>query len=388
VRSSAAPVLLGLRWMRRRLTEPDGSWPRARIAPGRSLRLASKVALDELFFTTELASSAFVSLRDRSRLTREIHEGVDLFDRRGWLEDPRRFHVDPPALEEVEVTPRRSPWGRFSVLSFESGYAPHAGEPGRDRWLAHESNRTARAWLMEHPGPARPWLVCVPGYRMGHPAVDFTGFRAGWLHRRLGLNVAIPVMPLHGPRRSGRRGGDGFFSGDFVDTLHGQAQAIWDIRRLVGWLRRDGTPGVGVHGVSLGAHTAALLAGLDPDLACVIAGIPAADFTQLARQHVPELLVRVAERFQFPFSKIEQLLKVVSPLALSPLVARERCFLYAGIADQLASPDHARALWNHWRRPRLAWYEGSHVSFVWESKVKSLVHEALQTSGLLEDARA
>jgi len=369
--------------MKRRVSEPvEGAWPRAEW----SLALASKIALDEIFFTTELASTAFVSPRDRSRLAREIHDGVALFHERGWLDDPRAYHTTPPPLESVEIRARRSPLGRFECLSFESGYAPHPGEPGRERWGAHAPNRTAHAWLLEHPGPARPWIVCVPGYRMGSPLVDFTGFRARWLHRQLGLNVAIPVMPLHGPRRSGARGGDGFFSGDFVDTLHGQAQAIWDIRRLLGWLRRDGSPAVGVHGVSLGAHTAALLAGLESDLDCVIAGVPAADFTRLARQHVPATLLRLAERFDFPFSKIEQLLRVVSPLAIPPQVPRDRCFLYAGLADQLASPDHAHDLWHHWRRPRLAWYPGSHVSFLWESGVKSLIHEALETTGLLAAA--
>ena len=85
---------------------------------------------------------------------------------------------------------------------------PHPGEPGRERWLAYEANRTGHAWLLKHPGPPRPWLVCVPGYRMGRPAVDFTGFRAGWLYKTLGLNVAIPVIPLHGPRRVGSRLGN------------------------------------------------------------------------------------------------------------------------------------------------------------------------------------
>ena len=88
---------------------------------------------------------------------------------------------------------------------FESGYTPHPGEPGRERWLGYAANRTAHARLLEHPGAPRPWLVCIPGYRVGQVAVDFTGFRTRWLHRTLGLNVAVPVMPLHGPRRAGRQ---------------------------------------------------------------------------------------------------------------------------------------------------------------------------------------
>jgi hypothetical protein len=39
---------------------------------------------------------------------------------------------------------------------------------------------------------------------------DFTGFPAAWFHHELGLNVAFPVLPLHGPRKMGIRTGDGF----------------------------------------------------------------------------------------------------------------------------------------------------------------------------------
>jgi hypothetical protein len=223
---------------------------------------------------------------------------------------------------------------------------------------------------------------------MGHPLVDFTGFRARFLHRTLGVNVAVPVLPLHGPRRVGWRGGDGFFSGDFVDTVHAQAQAIWDIRRLIGWLRQEGAPAVGVYGVSLGGYTAALLASVEEGLDCVIAGIPATDFVRLARSHTPLLLVRAAERAGFSFDRIERLLRVVSPLALAPKVAHERRFLYAGLADRLAAPEQARELWRHWGEPRTLWYHGSHVSFIWEPEIQTLLSEALTQTGLAPAPRS
>ena len=108
--------------------------------------------------------------------------------------------------------------------------------------------------------------------------VNEDGFRARWLHHELGLNVAIPVMPLHGPRTIGRRSGDGYVSGNFIDVVHAQAQAASEVRALVHWLRRRGAPAVGLYGISLGAYTAALVAALEPKLDCVIAGIPAVDF--------------------------------------------------------------------------------------------------------------
>jgi hypothetical protein len=222
---------------------------------------------------------------------------------------------------------------------------------------------------------------------MGHPAVDFTGFQARWLHRELGLNVAIPVLPFHGPRRTGRRGGDGFLSGDFLDTVHAKAQAVWDLRRLVSWLRREGAPCVGLYGVSLGSYTAALVAALEADLDCVIAGIPASDFLGIARWNAPAGFVRAAGLLGFRWAEIEELLRVVSPLAIPSRVPRQRLFLYAGLWDRLAPPEQARRLWNHWGRPRLAWYEGSHVSFLVERDVTKLVLSALRSTGFLAPPR-
>ncbi len=380
LRSGAAPLVLGLRWAAQKA---EAVSHRGVPTPRGGFAYSSKRALDEFFLATEIFRAPFVTLRQRRRVVEEIAVALDLYAERGWLDDPASYHLDPAPAANVRSRTRRAGFLEYRHVRFRSGYAPHAGEPGRTRWLGYRDNRTAHAWLLEHPGPARPWLLCIPGYRMGHPLVDFLGFRARWLHRRLGLNLAIPVMPLHGPRRVGRRGGDGFFSGDFVDTVHAQAQAVWDVRRLAFWLRetRD-VPSMGAYGVSLGGYTAALLASLESRLDCVIVGIPATDFARLIRQHAPRLLLRAAESEGLRIDDVERLLRVVSPLALAPQLPLERRFVYGAVGDQLTSPDHTHDLWHHWERPRVAWYHGSHVSFLWEPAVKGLLEEAFRSSGL------
>jgi hypothetical protein len=69
-------------------------------------------------------------------------------------------------------------------------------------------------------------------------------------------------------------------------------------------------------------------------------------------------------------------------------VPRRRRYLYAGVRDRLAPPDHARDLWRHWDEPRIGWYSGSHVSFVWEPEVKAFLLEALRDARLLAVERA
>jgi pimeloyl-ACP methyl ester carboxylesterase len=156
---------------------------------------------------------------------------------------------------------------------------------------------------------------------------------------------------------------------------------------MIGWLRRPGAPAIGVHGVSLGGYTAALLAALEPDLERVVLGIPAACFVDLARANMPPGLLRAAEWLGFPLAQIEETMKVVSPLAMPARVAMERRFIYAGTADQLAPPEHAFRLWNHWDRPRVLWYQGSHISFLMEPSVRKLLRHALSARAMLDTVR-
>jgi len=348
------------------------------------IALAAKAALDEIFFATEFITAPLVSHSELPRIAEEVAEATDLFEQRGWFESPARYHRTPSHPRSCAVVSVRSRFVDYQHLSFESGYEPYVEEPGRERWLSYEANRTAHAWLLEHEGAPRPWLVCIPGYRMGNPIVDFAGFSARWLHNTLGLNIAIPVLPLHGPRQKGLRGGDGYITGDFMDTLHAQTQSVWDVRRLLAWLREEKNPQkVGVHGVSLGGYTVSLLASVEKKIDCVIAGIPASDLLELIRATAPSFLLRAAGKMGLELENVERLFEVISPLKIPAALPHEKRFLYAGLADRLATPDHALSLYHHWNRPRTVWYQGSHVSFMWEKDVKSLITEALTGCGLI-----
>jgi len=378
-RAVAAPLVLGLRWLGpQRVAAPcpvESSWA-ARC----------KVVADEVFFLIEFLAGSSFAFAEGARVTAEVEEALSLYQARGWIDDPASFHAEPPpigAFGETEGFVRGVPYRR---LRFDSGYRPWPGEPGGARWLGYRPNRTAHVRLFQHPGPPRPWVVCAPGYRMGSPTIDWVGFGVGFLHRTLGLNIAIPVMPFHGERRCGRRGGDGYLAGDVLDTIHAQAQAVWDIRRLVRWLRASGAPGIGLYGVSLGGYTAALLAALEDDLDCVVCGIPTVDFIDLMRANTSDVWLTLTTWLGFDWAKIERLQRVIAPLAMQPRVPAGRCWVFAGTTDTLAPPGHALDLWQHWGGANLSWYQGSHVSFFLEPDVRATLGAALAASGLVADA--
>jgi hypothetical protein len=271
----------------------------------------------------------------------------------------------------------------YEHLTFTSGYAPHRDDPGRERWLAYEANATAHAWILRHR-ETRPWIVCVHGALMGRPLLDLAAFRARWLHQRLRLNVAVLVLPLHGPRRAHRFPGNDFpVTVDPLDTLHGVTQSVWDLRRLLAWIRSETEAPIGLQGMSLGGHTVAITAGFEPDLACVIAGIPVVDLSELFGGHLPERAM-----YRDEYSKLmtasHRLLHLVSPLAFPPLVPPDRRFIYAGIGDRLVHPRRqVQQLVAHWERPVTAWYPGGHTGAFASAPIGRFVRAALERSGLV-----
>jgi dienelactone hydrolase len=305
-----------------------------------------------------------------------------LFAERGWLADPASYHEAPPLPDDVFARFERAPGFGYERTSFTSGWEPHKGEPGRDRWLEHQANKTVRAWVAREPGrDHRKWMVCVHGFGMGqNPMVDLRGFRAGHLHR-LGVNVAVLVLPLHGERASGRVRGEDLMTIDMVDSLHGMAQAAWDARRLIRWLREaEGAERIGIMGQSLGGLVASLVASLEPDLRCVVAGIPVVDLPDLFRRHSPPAIAEQAQRFGVLGEDADQVHRVVSPLAMECLVPHAGRYIYAGLGDRMSTFNQARRLWLHWDRPTLAAYGGGHVGFFFSKSVRTLVDAAVNDS--------
>lgn len=349
--------------------------------------LAAQVMIDELLISVMRDPKLFPHGDDYERAASDIRTAYDLWGERGWLEHPVGYHLDPPVPAHVRVTRERAVEHRFEHLSFESGYEPPAGVPGRERWLAQVENRTAHAWLLRHAGPGAPWLVCLHGFGMGRTYMDLRAFRAGNLHWDLGLNVALVVLPVHGPRQGpGRHQGEGFMSIDLVDSVHGLAQAAWDTRSVIRWI--GATSGadapVGVYGISLGAYVCALVASLEPGLSCAIAGIPATDIPDLYRRHSTPHVRRRAFGAGALGPEADAVHTVVSPLTLRPLLPRDRRFIFAGLGDRMSTAGQARRLWEHWDRPAIEWYPGGHIGFFLAGGVQRFVTAALVDSGLAD----
>jgi hypothetical protein len=316
------------------------------------------------------------------RITREVVAGLELYGNKGWLENPKGFFVEPPPLSDVTVRKVKGHRRSFYRLHFDSGYRPHPGEPGAQRWRRYKANNREYALWLRHSQP-RPWLVCVHGAEMGRAALDLALFRAWKLHDELGLNVVIPVLPMHGPRARGLPKGAVFPGEDVFDDVHATAQAVWDIRRLLSWIRlQEPDSLIGLNSLSLGGYIAALVASLDRGLTCAILGVPVADLVEVLARHSG---LRHDDPRRHTMKLAEPIGQMVSPLALTPLVPTPGRFIYAGIADRLVHPrEQVTRLWEHWGKPEIVWYPGGHTGFFGSQPVQQFVGDALQQSGLLD----
>ncbi len=318
------------------------------------------------------------------RIAAELEEWEGWLSRKRLRSKLQRLHVSPPDLLKVEGQDRQSFGRGFRHIRFPSQYQPAADMPGAERWLSYTANQTAHAWIMEHSGAARPWLLCIHGYRMGAPLIDLRVFSPEFFHHKLGLNLACMVLPLHGARKRGTVSGEGYLEGDFLDFIHAELQAQWDLRRLLSWLRLvKHAPKIGAYGVSLGGYNTALLAGLDKDLACAVAGIPVTDMAATQWRHFPAAELRLLEQNGVSEERIRQAYAAVSPLSFKPRIRPEHLGIFAGSLDALVWPDQPLALQQHWGGAALNWYEGAHLTFLGQSAVTTTLTQTFTRAGLI-----
>ncbi len=354
-------------------------------ALGRSPLPLAQAAVDDLFVSIAALRGRGAGMSNPDAVIAEQHAALAVLARAGVERDPRVLFPPPPPLLQSRLTVRRRPGVRFEHLSFPSVFEPPDGLPRAERWRADEGNHIAHAYLLRSDGGPRPWIIALHGAGAGEP-VDLLWMGSVRAHRRLGVNVMHVVLPRHGPRS--RAASDDRFPGpDVLVNLYGFAQAMSDTRAGLAWARSQGATAIAVHGISLGSYPAALLAGLEPDLDCVIAGTPLVNLVELVRSH--------AVRFGRTDHELMQVLRdpstlrlnaLMCPLTFPPLPPKSNRFIYAAIADRLTTPEQAVALWEHWDAPETLWLPASHIGAVFARKTRDFVEAALRGRGIVATA--
>jgi pimeloyl-ACP methyl ester carboxylesterase len=303
---------------------------------------------------------------------------IEYLDRQGVFAAPETYHRAPSAAA-IEAVTRRVGRTRFGHATYPSPYRPEPDVPGASRFERETDNHIVHAWLLRQTVRA-PWVVCLHGAGMGDPLADMVAFRAARLHRS-GFNVAIPVLPHHGPRGAGRF--EVAFPGeDPTKNFHAAAQAVADVRALLAYIDSCHERSV-LFGISLGAYVAGAVAALEPDLAGVIVGIPVVDIASLMRTHAPPRFTRhpAFEQFCTIAAKLDS---VTSALGLPPPDDSLPKRIWAGRADRLVRPSEVKRLAAHWGGTEICWYAGGHMGFLAARSVHDYIAQSLVNANVAE----
>lgn len=141
-------------------------------------------------------------------------------------------------------------------------------------------------------------------------------------------------------------------------------------------------------GHSLGGYATALLSSLEEGIDCAVVANPAVDPSRLFWRNALSLATRYLKTAGVTEEKMGALLRPISPLALSPLVERERRAIFAGVADRVVPATEAECLWRHWEEPRIVWYQGTHRAFLGAAEGRTLVATALREAGVVGSSPA
>jgi pimeloyl-ACP methyl ester carboxylesterase len=248
--------------------------------------------------------------------------------------------------------------GRVELIRFASPFIPLNPDVRRS-YLSHERNATARAQHWRHDDGPRPTLCVIHGF--GASPAWFNSlffclnefFAEGW-------DIVLFTIPFHGGRRGAHAPFNGaeLFTHGFSGLNEALLQAICDLRVLLDYLLGTGAPRVGVTGLSLGGYCTATLASVDERLDFAIPNATVVSIPGLIDSWFPANAgVGVLRRLK----RIPAELIMHSPLNYDPVVPRDRLLVVAGLGDRLTPPAHSVELWEHWGRPGLRWFPGSHV---------------------------
>ncbi len=349
-----------------------------------ALLLGAGARVDRFVLDHFLGRTAFTRPADASGLRERLLRARDFYADPRFLANPDAFFVPPAPLRVRQRSLRRLADGDLVDLRYDSDFVPVFPEAqGVDAPPGVGRAGVARWW--RHRRPGQPAMLCIHGYAGGLPWLEALAFEANRFFRA-GVDVLLYVLPYHGARTvsGARHSGEGFLGVDLVRTNEAFAQAVYELRGLLRFLRDSGTGPVGAFGMSLGGYTTALLAAVERELAFAVPMIPLASLSDVMwsdRESDPR--VQRAVEAGWSLAALRDFFRVHAPLARPPLVPYERRLVIAALGDRICPPQHADALWRHWGRPRIHWYPGGHLAQFRRGVALRQVRTLLRDTGLL-----
>lgn len=276
--------------------------------------------------------------------------------------------AEPPRIYSRPANPVAE-WiahGQVHNIQFDSSFEPVHPDM-REPWSRLQRNNVVRAQHWRHDDGPHPTLCLIHGF-MGSPyLLNGLWMSLPWFYRS-GYDVLLYTLPFHGRRaeKYSPFSGYGYFSHGLTGFAEAMAQAVYDFRSLVDYLRFTGVEKIALTGISLGGYTTALIAAVEDRVDAVIPNVPVVSVEAEMDEWFPANLLFKAGRRIGGIDRDEFVAAAGyhSPLNYKPLVPRERRLIITGLGDRLAPPEQAEMLWHHWDHCALHWFPGNHILHV------------------------
>lgn len=283
----------------------------------------------------------------------------------------RGANAEPEPLRPISVRRRRFGRGSYEQVRFE--HDPRLPESLAAEGLSGPA--TAVVHVCRQGDGRRPWLVWVHGAGQGQP-IDLLFSRARRIQQKLGFNVALPVQPGCGARRSAW---PEYPTMDPLANVAGMMRAVSEVRAVVRWLRRDADT-VAVSGVSMGSPVAGLVSHLEP-VDAVAVYTPIFDLNAMIAAHLGRWGPSVADTVELlRCGVVEKLAAAVDYHAVEPTAPSDRRLIVGAWHDQMARREPAQQLHEKWGG-RLHWHQGSHVGHLFAGGVHAASERFLRSVG-------
>ncbi len=333
---------------------------------------------------TMFSTSAFPRARNKKRLAEDV-QAMEFYSSLANDRDVEKVFVKPP--EVVVKAEQPAPWSykprgipAFN-LSFKSPYEPLYADIADD-YLSNTRNQTAHAQLWTHPSGPRPTLIFVHGVVASWYAFNaqFFNLREFYNH---GYDILLFTQPFHGQRKERNHpfNGYGLFGNGFAQMNEAMLQAITDLRVLVDYLLKRGSPCVGISGLSLGGYLSSLMAVVESRLAFCIPNSPLVAPVDTIRSWWPsgDFINWMAKNSEMDALELRKGLAIHSPLSYQPKLDPEKVMIIGGAGDRFTPPRFVRLLHDHWPASHLHWFPGNHIVHLGQSEYLNLMRQFMDS---------
>jgi hypothetical protein len=299
-----------------------------------------------------------------SHAGREDSERLAFYADLADAQDAALVFEPPPARVRITTTRLADDLGGIGSVELIRFRTPYRALNPRIRAeYDHARNRVVSAHHWRHADGPHKTLCVIHGFGAS-PAWFNAAFFSLQTFFAEGWDVLLYTLPFHG-RRGGRFLPDGveMFGAGAARIHEAIIQAVLDFRILLDHLERYGAPRVGVTGLSLGGYISALLAAVEPRLDFAIPNAPVVWMPALLKTWLPaNAIVGTGRRvLRIPDELITRSFALHSPLTYPAVLPKSRLMIVRGLGDKLAPPEQAAMLWEHWGRPRMHSFAGSHI---------------------------